>query len=79
MPLLPLAIALMGIYRWRGVCPLATIAAAGRLTRSRRTVPAWLEAHSLLVTFGALLALLVANRATEEYRNTPGTSPRQGA
>ncbi len=61
LPLLPLAIVLMGFYRWRVICPLAALGTLGRSfpRKEQRRVPAWLERGFFLVTFGVLLAMLV--------------------
>ena len=61
LPLLPLAIVLMGFPTWRRICPLAFFGEAGRaLDRDvKHRVPPWLERWFLPVTFGILLLLLV--------------------
>ena len=61
LPLLPVAIVLMGFHTWRLVCPLAAFGEVGRwLNRDRqRRVPRWLERSFFPVTFGLLLAFLV--------------------
>ena len=61
LPLLILAIVLMGFPTWRRVCPLAFFGEAGRvLDRGvRRRVPAWLERWFFPLTFSILLAMLV--------------------
>lgn len=60
LPLLPVAIVLMGFYRWRAICPLAAIGRLGALrSGAHRRVPGWLEARFFLVTFGVLWAALV--------------------
>ena len=61
LPLLVLAIVLMGFPLWRNLCPLAFF---GELTRVRnrgtqRRVPEWLERWFFVVLFGLLLAMLV--------------------
>ncbi len=61
LPILPVAIVLMGFYAWRLVCPLAFFGELGRwLNRGRqRRVPAWLERGFFPFTFGILLVMLV--------------------
>ncbi|MDX1384363.1 MAG: hypothetical protein R3190_12000, partial [Thermoanaerobaculia bacterium] len=61
LPILPIAIVLMGFPNWRQICPLAAFGEVGRrLNRgTQRRVPGWLERWFLPVTFGGLLAMLV--------------------
>jgi hypothetical protein len=61
LPLLLLAIVLMGFYTWRNVCPLAFFGELGsRLNGGlQRRVPPWLERWFFPVTFGTLLSFLV--------------------
>lgn len=61
LPLLPLAIVLMGFPYWRRICPLAFFGEAGRkLDRgAQRRVPAWLESLFFPFVFSLLLAMLV--------------------
>jgi hypothetical protein len=61
LPLVPVAIVVMGFSTWRRICPLAAFGDAGRrLNRGRqRRVPPWLESWFFPVTFALLLAMLV--------------------
>lgn len=61
LPLLIVAIVLMGFANWREICPLAAFGSIGqRLNRGeQRRVPEWMERWFFVVTFGALLAMLV--------------------
>lgn len=61
LPLLLFSIVLMGFPNWRRICPLAAIGEIGRkLNRGdQRRVPKWFERWFFLVTFGALLSMLV--------------------
>jgi hypothetical protein len=61
LPLLVLAIVLMGFSSWRRICPLAFFGEAGRLLGRgvKRRVPPWLERWFFPVTFSILLAMLV--------------------
>lgn len=61
LPLLPLAIVLMGFSSWRRICPLAFFGEAGRVLGRgvKRRVPAWLERWFLPFTLAILLAMLV--------------------
>jgi hypothetical protein len=61
LPLLPVAVVLMGFYTWRQICPLAFFGELGRrLNRGRqRRVPEWLERGFFPFTFGLLLVFLV--------------------
>lgn len=61
LPLLPIAIVLMGFANWRRICPLAAFGEVGRFLNrgEQRRVPAWLERWFFPVTFALLLAMLV--------------------
>ena len=61
LPLLPISIVLIGFANWRSVCPLAFFGEAGRkLNRGvQRRVPKWFEQWFFVVTFSALLVMLV--------------------
>jgi hypothetical protein len=61
LPILPLAIVLMGFPNWRRICPLAFVGELGRkLNRgTQRRVPAWLESGFFPFTFTILLGMLV--------------------
>lgn len=68
LPLLPIAIVLMGFGTWRRICPLAWFGEVGRYLNKRtpRRVPRWLNSAFLPFTFGVLwfmlsLRLLVTN------------------
>ena len=57
LPLVPVAIVLMGFPNWRRICPLAFFGELGRkLNRGmQRRVPAWIEQRFFFVTFALLL------------------------
>jgi hypothetical protein len=61
LPLIPVAVVLMGFHVWRKICPLAFFGELGRrLNRGpQRKVPAWLERAFFPVTFTILLVMLV--------------------
>ncbi len=61
LPIVPLAIVLMGFSNWRRICPLALFGEAGRfLNRGvQRKVPPVLERTFFPLTFAILLAMLV--------------------
>ncbi|MDX1642715.1 MAG: cyclic nucleotide-binding domain-containing protein [Thermoanaerobaculia bacterium] len=60
LPILVVAIVLMGFANWREICPLAAFGAIGqRLNRGeQRRVPDWMERWFFVVTFGVLAAML---------------------
>ena len=60
LPALPIALVIMGFYRWRAICPLAAIGSLGaRVPRTaQRRVPAWLERGFFGLTFVFLLFML---------------------
>jgi hypothetical protein len=64
LSLLPLAVALLGFYFWRRVCPLARVSQLGRLVRrpGRRRVSERLERVYPLVQLGVLVAALSWHR-----------------
>jgi hypothetical protein len=61
VPILPIAVVLMGFSTWRRICPLAFFGDVGRrLNRGKqRRVPEWFERWFFLVVFCILLAMLV--------------------
>jgi hypothetical protein len=61
LPLVPVAIVIMGFSTWRRICPLAAFGDVGRwLNRGpQRRVPSFLESGFFPVTFAILLAMLV--------------------
>lgn len=62
MPLVPLAVVLLGFHRWRRICPIAGAGAMGAslftLARTRR-VPRWLERARFSLPFVLLSASLL--------------------
>jgi len=61
LPLVPLAIVVMGFPLWRRICPLAWFGEIGRNLKrsSQRKVPAWLEGWFFMATFAGMLVMLV--------------------
>ncbi len=68
MPVLPLAIVLFGVYRWRGACPVAAIGTVGAALapkRAHKRIPRWLRDHGMSVSMGVLvLSLTLRHVAT---------------
>lgn len=61
MPIVPIAVVVLGFHTWRRICPLAAIARVGaRVGGRRRRAPVWVDRWALLIAFVILTAALVA-------------------
>ena len=61
MPIVPIAVVVLGFHPWRRICPLAAIASVGaRLGSRRRRTPMWVDRYALVVAFVVLGMALVA-------------------
>ena len=61
MPVLPLAIVLLGVYRWRSACPVAAMGRLGATLaprRAHRRIPRWLRRQGMAFSLGVLVVCL---------------------